>query len=386
MKNTKIKMICVLPLIVSVAFSFQPRALAAEDGVTADSILIGQSLPMTGQSASRGLEVKAGSDLFLKKLNAAGGVLGRKINVRAVDDVFLPEKTYSNCKALIEDDKVFALFEIYGGPTNKAIMGLVEKSGVPLIAPVTGSDFLRTPVQASIFGVKASNSDEAMAMVKYAVEKKKVKEFGVFYQRDAFGDSGMAASLVAFEKFGAKRVSQAFFERSATDIKQGFDQVMEAKPKGVIIWSADEQTILFAEKAATLNSKPLILSYSSAHTEKTIEASKKFKDFEFYVGQGVPYLVEKPTELHKLYEEEAKAAGLKSGPNGFEGYLNAAFLAEAIKRTGKVLTRENLKKTIETSGEFDIGGIKLNFSATKHFGIASSSVVMIKNGKRTAAE
>src|SRR6185295_9598145 len=112
----------------------------AEDGVTDKEIHIGMANALSGPASGLGLDLKAGAAAFLAKLNAAGGVNGRKIVLVSKDDGYEPEKAAAATKALIEQDKVFALFGYVGTPTSAAAVPLAARAGVPYLFPFTGAE------------------------------------------------------------------------------------------------------------------------------------------------------------------------------------------------------------------------------------------------------
>jgi ABC-type branched-subunit amino acid transport system substrate-binding protein len=124
---------------------------AAEHGVTADKIIIGQSAGFTGSVAGTVKELTAGAKAYFDLVNARGGVHGRKIVLESMDDGFDPKKTPDVVRALIEEKKVFALFLSRGTPTNEAAYPVLEKFRVPLIGPSTGAMSMYDPRAAISF-------------------------------------------------------------------------------------------------------------------------------------------------------------------------------------------------------------------------------------------
>jgi ABC-type branched-subunit amino acid transport system substrate-binding protein len=129
-------------------------AAAAETGVTATEIKIGMANALSGPTAGLGLGMKAGSEAYFKKINAAGGVHGRKITLVSEDDGYDPPRTATATEKLIKKDGVFALFGYVGTPTSKAAIGLVNENNIPFFAPFTGAEFLRTPLNKYVFNIR----------------------------------------------------------------------------------------------------------------------------------------------------------------------------------------------------------------------------------------
>jgi len=172
----------------------------AEDGVTDAEIKVGMCNALTGPSAALGTGMKAGATAFFSKLNAAGGVNGRKINLLSYDDAYEPAKTAALTTKLIEEDKVFALFGYVGTPTASAIMPQLARSGIPFVAPFTGAELLRNPVKKNIVNVRGSYFDETEGLVEHLTTDLGIKSIGVFIQEDAYGAAGEAGVQKALRK------------------------------------------------------------------------------------------------------------------------------------------------------------------------------------------
>src|SRR6185503_295491 len=111
---------------------------AAEPGITADKIVIGQAAGFTGSVAGTVKELTAGAQLYFDHVNSKGGVHGRKIVLESMDDGFDPKRSPEVFKKLIEEKQVFAMFLSRGTPTNEAAYPVLEAAKVPLIGPSTG--------------------------------------------------------------------------------------------------------------------------------------------------------------------------------------------------------------------------------------------------------
>src|SRR5882672_1762965 len=147
---------CVAPL----------RAMAQAPGVTAKSVLLGQSAAFSGPAAQLGIQMNIGTKAYFDYVNAQGGVHGRKIELRTRDDKYEANLCVENTKKFIEEDKVFALVSYVGTPTTGAAMPILTAAKVPLVGPFTGAELLRTPVNRYVFNVRASYYDETEKIVE----------------------------------------------------------------------------------------------------------------------------------------------------------------------------------------------------------------------------
>ena len=155
-------------------------------------IVLGQSAALTGPAAQLGLQMNAGARIYFDRLNAEGGVAGRTIELRAVDDGYEPERCRANTQALIDTDGVFALFGYVGTPTSLAALPLVNAGAVPFFGPFTGAEALREPFSKWVFHVRASYYDETELIVRQLTHLG-LKRFAVFRQNDSYGQAGLTA-------------------------------------------------------------------------------------------------------------------------------------------------------------------------------------------------
>ena len=139
---------------------------ASAQGVTNDTILIGQSAALSGPAELLGKEMKSGAEAYFKVINDAGGINGRKIKLVSLDDGYEPDRAKANTQKLINDEKVLALFGYVGTPTSNAALPAFTEAKVPFIGAFTGAQSLREPFNRYIFNIRASYFDETERIVE----------------------------------------------------------------------------------------------------------------------------------------------------------------------------------------------------------------------------
>ena len=353
----------------------------AEDGITSDKIVLGMSTVLSGQSSTRGLESRQGSELYFRKINGKGGINGRKIELLVYDDGYEPKRAYENAIKLIENDKVFALYEFFGSSAAKAVLPLVEKGNVPLVTPLSTAGFLRTPVSRNVFNVRTSALIEANTMIRYLAQVRKISDIGIFYQDDALGTEAKVATLQAFEQFGLKRKCEGSYIRNTVNIDQALERIRAGNPAAVMLWAVSRPAAAFIRKAVSTGFHPLFFVNSSVN-EPEFWNEINDVDAEVLSTQNVPYPAAHSAPLVAAYLKEATAAGQATRTAvGFEGYLNAAFTVEALKLAGKNLTRDTFRQAIEAMKNTDLGGVHLSFSPQNHAGLKASDVIKRDKGR-----
>src|SRR5947207_6153002 len=112
-------------------------------GVSASGIVFGQSAPLSGANAELGNDIRTGALAYFRKINEAGGVHGRKLELVSLDDANQVPRAEANTAKLVEETRVFALFGYASATLSRPALPLVAKHGVPFLAPFTGADPMR---------------------------------------------------------------------------------------------------------------------------------------------------------------------------------------------------------------------------------------------------
>jgi branched-chain amino acid transport system substrate-binding protein len=353
----------------------------AENGVTQNEIVIGMSNALSGPASGLGTGLKAGAIAYIDKVNAAGGVNGRKIKLISYDDGYEPERTAAMTHKLIDKDKVFALFGFVGTPTSAAAVPFATKMGVPYIAPFTGAEFLRNPVNPFVFNVRASYFDETEGMVQHLTKDLGIKKIGVFIQDDGYGNAGKAGVNRALIKRGMRLAGEGRYTRNTTDVDAGLKALMAANPDAVIMVGAYKACAAFVKKARASGFNPKFLNLSFVGTSNFINEAGS--DGEgVYITQVMPSPYDDNAEIVKRYQSDLKKSDSQSEFDftSLEGYADAVVLVDALKKAGSNLTRASLAKAFEHL-DIDLGGFKVAYSPYDHQGSKSIYYTVIKGGK-----
>jgi ABC-type branched-subunit amino acid transport system substrate-binding protein len=358
---------------------FASLAVQAENGVTDQSIVIGQSAALTGPAQGLGLELRSGAKLHFDQINAAGGIHGRKIQFESLDDGYEPEKAAANTKVLIRDAKVFALFGYVGTPTSQAALPLVTEARVPFIGAFTGAQLLRDPFNKYVFNVRASYFDETEKIAEHLTTVG-VTKIAVLYQNDAYGKAGLAGMERALEKRKLKPLITATVERNSTDVEAAVKTISAAKPDAVLVVSAYKSVAAFVMAMKKQGSAAVIHNLSfvgSVPLAKELGAN----GVGVHIAQVVPFPWSATLPVTRDYQELVKKAGRSDYSfTELEGYIAARVLVEGLRRAGKDLSRDKLISALETMTRTDIGGFPVNFSPSNHNGSTFVDLSIIGNG------
>ena len=352
---------------------------AAEDGITADTIVFGQAAVLEGPAAALGTGMRTGLQAAFEEINSKGGVHGRKLKLTSVNDGYEPDRAITATKKLIEEDKVFALVGAVGTPTSAAAQPIATAAKVPFIGAFTGAGFLRNPKLDNVINVRASYDAETEAWVKHLTEDLKISKIAIFFQDDAFGRAGLSGFKKAMEKRKMEIVAEATYERNTVAVKSGLLALKRAEPEAVVIVGAYKPVAEFIKLSRKTGFNPVFVNISFVGANALAkELGPEGKDV--IVSQVVPFPGDASLKVVADYQAALKVIDPKAEPEfvSLEGYLVGRLAIAALDKAGPDVTRETLLKTIKDTGKFDIGGLAMTFSAEKNEGLDKVFLTVIQ--------
>lgn len=356
-----------VPLLF-VALGHAPPAGAADPGITASSILLGQTGVFSGPVAEPGLQYRAGAQAYFDMVNAKGGVHGRKIKLLSYDDKFDPKLAAENARKLLVEDKVFTLFGLIGTGATAASMPFVSEHRVPVVGSLSGSDGLRDPKLNLLFHTRASYSDETGKMVEQ-LRSTGVKTIAVVYQDDPFGKAGLKSAQGAFERQGVKPAIEAPIDMSKLDaLGPTAAKVAQSQPGAIIMITAGKASTAFIREYLKTGQRPQFFGVSVL-SAKALLADLGPDAHGIVIAQVVPSPHRTSYGISREFLEAArKTKGMDITYNSLEGYLTAKVFVEALRRAGKDLSRDKLVAALETLNNYDLGGFVIDYSNGKRAG------------------
>jgi ABC-type branched-subunit amino acid transport system substrate-binding protein len=328
-----------------------------------DRIVLGQSAAFTGPAAQLGIQFHAGAKLYFDQLNAQGGVGGRKIEIRQLDDGYEPDRCAANTKKLIDED-VFALFGYIGTPTSVVALPLATKARMPFFAPFTGAMALRDPFSKTTFHVRASYNDETALIVKQLTNLG-LKKIAVFYQNDAYGKAGLDGVTLALAAQNLKPVAVATVERNSVDVASAVATINAAAPDAVVQISAYKSCAAYIRAARKAGYGGTFYNVSFVGTQALADELGK-EGAGVVVSQVVPSPYNAARPIAREFVDAAKKAGnVQPNFSSMEGYLAAKVFAEGMRRGSKP-NRESLISGLESINDQSFGGFAVTFSPTNH--------------------
>jgi branched-chain amino acid transport system substrate-binding protein len=331
-------------------------------------IVLGQSAAFSGPASALGEQFKRGALLYFDQVNARGGVGGRRIELKSLDDGYEPDRCAENTKKFINGD-VFALFGYIGTPTSLAALPLATAARVPFIAPFTGAEALRTPFNRHAFHVRASYFDETGEIVKQLTAVG-MKRIAVFYQNDSYGKAGLDGVTRALKRLNLEPAGLGTVERNTVDVSAAVKSILAEKPDAIVQISAYKSCAAFIRAARKAGFGGTFYNVSFVGT-KALADELGAEARGVVVSQVMPYPHAPVTSLSGEYLAAGKAAaGDKFDPNysSIEGYVGAKTLVEGLRRAGSNATPDGLIAGLESLSELNLGGFFVDFSGQKHAG------------------
>jgi len=340
----------------------------AEDGVSKDSILFGQVAALNGPAQALGQGMREGILAAFEEANRAGGINGRKFELKSIDDSYEPEKTIEATNKAIKEDKVFALVGAVGTPTSRAGQPIATAAKVPFIGPFTGAEFLRNPFNRYVVNIRASYFQETEAWVEHLTNDLGVTRIAILYQDDAFGLSGLAGVKKAMEKRNLSLVAEGTFKRNTIAIKSALLEIMKSQPQAVVTVGPYKPIATFIKLARQLKVDATFVAISFVGSDSLAQELGS-EGAGVVVSQVVPFPGDKSLPVVASYHSALAAVNEKSKPGfvSLEGYLAGRLVVEAIRRIPGEPTRDAFLDAIERE-PFNLGGMKLTFSATQNQG------------------
>lgn len=355
-------------ICAALLFGFLSIAVHAEDGVSNDKILFGQVAALSGPAAALGQGMREGILAAFEEANRGGGVQGRKLELKSVDDGYEPDKTIEATKKIIAEDKVFAFVGSVGTPTSKASQPIATEAKVPFIGPFTGAEFLRNPYNRYVVNVRSSYFQETEAWIEHLTKDLGITKIAILYQDDAFGLAGLDGVKAAMMKRNMSLVATGTFKRNTIAVKAALLDIMKGEPQAVVTVGPYQPIAEFIKlaRAQKLNAQFVAISFVGSDSLATELGNQ---GGGVVISQVVPFPWDRSLPLAVSYRAAIVAVNPSSKPGfvSLEGYLVGRLVVEALKRIPGEPTREAFLDAI-AKAPFNLGGVNLSFGPAKNQG------------------
>lgn len=334
---------------------FAPSLALAQAG----SIPIGQSIGLTGVNSGPGKQYVAGAKAHFDRLNASGGVGGRRIELITLDDGGVPQRAQANTKTLIDERRVVGLFGYFGSPQVLAAYPEMQRASVALFGALAGADELRGPNFPLVFSLRPGFSEEVAAIGRH-VALLGSRRLVIVHDRDA-------ESLAALDSAERVMTSQSVnvLGKVVANVAQAdaaMKQATSLRPEAILLIAPAATTASMVRSARTVSVgfRGPIYTLSNAGGSLLIEELGA-EGAGMMMTRVTPRYNNTRLAIIREFQAEAKDAKLEdSGSFTLEGYLAARVLAEALKKGGRDLSRATLPRALGALEGVDLGGFRVN--------------------------
>jgi branched-chain amino acid transport system substrate-binding protein len=270
---------------------------------------------------------------------------------------------------------------VYGAPPTSAILPLVEREGIPFVAPITSQN-LTNPMRSEIFVVRPTAEMEAEFLLGHLLQDLGIKDIGVFYQDDAYGKAGLAGVSKLLAARGVSLRVSGSYQRNTTDVDVAARSLSTIRPKAVMIFGQPFATSAFIKKCLDAGFKPIFIA-----TAPILGTSAFLKDmaglsFDLFADLVAPLSSDDSVPFVKRHQIDMQAAGFADvSQASLEGYIAATVFVEGLRKAGPNLTRLTFKAALEQITDLEVGGQRVSFTPSDHQGLKKLFLARIKDGK-----
>ena len=367
----------LLPRFVSVCLALTLTGAMAADGVTRSQLLIGQNITLQGGKNDYGTAVQDGIQTYLNLVNGRGGVNGRQIVLKTLDDDNKAAQAEANARQLVEQDKVFILFgSIEGGPSTAVMKAAIDLK-VPFFGPIAGSPTLRRPHQPLVFPVRAEHREEFRALLAYG---KSVGATRVGFMRSdsETGQQHLANVKLLSQETGMELVADLPFKSDVSDAQ--IDQMVGQleKSRAQIVFNHGSpgvyEKLIRKARAKGLSATFYAVNSGSAQMAKHLGPLAHGMVFT----QVVPSPWERKTAITREYQEEfgKQKPGREFSYGSLEGYVTAKALVAALRLAGPEPTRESFLAGL-ANASLDLNGLRAVYTREQHTGLSFVDLAVV---------
>ena len=374
-------------------------ASSADPGITDKTILLGGTAPLSGP-ASAYASVARGANAYFKYANARGGVNGRTINYKYLDDAYNAAQSVQVTRQLVEQDKVFAVFNSLGTEQNAAVRAYLNQAKVPQLfvasgATTFGRDYKQYPWT---IGFQPSYQSEGWIYGKYLARTKPGAKVAVLFQNDSYGKDLLFGLKQGIARSTVKVVAAQPYEVTATDVQSQIAQLKSSGANVLALFATPKFAIQGYAFANRQNWLPLIINNAVSSASNIMAlASEGGTNRAVENSVSLVYLKD-PTDAKwrndaamRLYRtimaRYAKGANVKDVYHVY-GMAVAYETVKVLKAAGQNLTRATLmaqvRKLNDSSNPFVLPGIAIKTSATERFPIEQALLQRWSKGSWTS--
>jgi branched-chain amino acid transport system substrate-binding protein len=336
------------------------RGVHAAEGIAGNEIVLGQSAVISGPLGVPIRGLIAGAQMAFDAVNAAGGLHGRKIKLATLDDELAPPKAVANYKKLLEEQQVLALFGCVGSGTTAAAAKVLQDNGAASVGGYAVADSARQKAGNAAFFVRASTGREAEVLLRQlttiGIDKVAVAHLDV-----PGGVEALNLVAQAMETHKLKPVAAAAVKPDGSNAADAGRALAKSQPQAVIMYLSGRQPADLMPAMREAGANPVFYGMSIVSGEVVAKALGD-KSRGLAVAQVMPYPWSQSDADIGAYQKALGTTKQEPSYYSLEGWINAQVMIEALKRTGRELTRGKLLATLRAM-KMRVAGLELDFTS-----------------------
>ena len=351
-------------------------APALAQGVTDKDILIGMNISLQAGKNAYGVAAGQGMKLMFDAVNARGGVWGRRIVARVLDDDGKADKAEANARQLAKEG-VFLLFSSIDGGPSTAVMKVADETKLPFFGPLAGGPTLRRPHQPLVFPVRAEHRDEFRALMAWG-KSTGLSTVGFLHADTEVGKLHLENVRLIAQDLGMKLVIAVPFAGDVSDaqLESWVKNIGLTKPDMFINHGSASlyQRLVLAARTANLKTQFMGVNSGSSQIAKGLGALAQGMVF----SQVVPSPWERKLAITREYQDASRKADPQAefSYGALEGYMTAKALVMSLQNAGRDLSRARWMAELEKSS-LDLGGLTLQYKPGDHQGARHVDLSMV---------
>tara|TARA_B110000196_G_C21123008_1_gene654281 strand:- start:329 stop:1495 length:1167 start_codon:yes stop_codon:yes gene_type:complete len=366
-----------------------PGVFAAEQGITADTIKVGQITDLSGATANWGVPTTFGSRMRIDEANAAGGIHGRKIELIVEDGQYQVPVSVKAANKLLNRDRVFVMLGNMGTPANNANMPRQIRKGVANLFPVTAGITMYEPLHPMKFAYYVSYRDQGRGGIRYMVKTYGVKKVCLQTQATDYGHEVEVGYEQAVEELGLESVYLGRHKVTETDFVGTATRIKNSDCELLFIGTITTDTIALYTAVRNAGWDKYIIGNMVMLDPLVAKAADGGMEGLFSAGPLVVSDLEEDSEIgawrRDWYARYEAAYGEIPNLQSQVAWLTTDLMIKAMERAGRDLTTAKMLAEMEKISAYadPFGGPTISFSAEKHQAVDSIYLSQVVDGKWT---
>lgn len=369
-------------LAAALAFTFvlPPEARAAGD------ITLAHVAPLSGPVAREANEYNAGIRVALAAANAAGGINGKQVVLRNLDDEYNPDKSLARFTEAAASDALAALMPVGSQAMTRVLKErLPETQKLPIIGVIPGAQPLRATLNPYVFHVRAGDLDQYRKLAEHAITTGQ-QRIAVVYADIPFGNAGLAALEAQFRGKSQEIVAKVPLPMTGkADLPAAVNTLTSARPDIVfmVIPAQLAGEFVKAYRGRNLPAQLATVSYGNAETLCQVAGEDAARGV--IIAQVMPNPSNTSVPLVRKFQEDFRKfgeTGVQPSIFHLEAYATTRIVLEGLRRAGPAPTRVKLAQALDGLKKFDLGGFSADFSPARHTGSEFVDISIVGRGCR----